>query len=265
MAEVVVLVQTPVFLEIPPLGAIVEKIESGGGQLGALLYAASQGLGEKLGLGFQTFGLRDEASPKIARDLIGRIGPKPHEAQAQVLGHHAVEVVQQSLGVGERPIFQFCQISPHRDLGGVRGVDGAGVLDPAVFVLGVPLGMLGGQGRVDGRVVDHQVQHHFKPPAAGLLQKVPQGRLRVRGGLGNKERIETVVILDGIEAAGQARGVNGVKKDPGPRCGPGAPPTGGWSRPGGEKDCRSELVQTFITSFKKVVSDQWSVVSGFIY
>ena len=66
----------------------------------------------------------------------------------------------------------------------------AGVLDPAVFVRGVPLGMLGGQGRVDGRVVDHQVQHHLKSPAPGLFQKVRQGRLRVLARLGIKQGIE---------------------------------------------------------------------------
>ena len=106
--------------------------------------------------------------------------------------------MQQPLGVGRRPVFQFRQVAPHRHLGGIRRVDGAGVLDPAVIVLGVPLGMLGDQGRVDGRVVDHQIQHHLKAPAPGLFQKVPQGRLRVLAGLGEKERVEAVVILDGI-------------------------------------------------------------------
>ena len=123
--------------------------------------------------------------------------------------------MQQALGVRRRPVLQFRQVAPHRHPGGVGGVDGPGMLDPARLILGVPFRMLAHQGRVDGGMVDHQIQHHLEVAAGRLLQKVAQGRLGILPGFRIKERVEAEVVLDGIKAAAHPRGVDGIQEDPG--------------------------------------------------
>ena len=120
------------------------------------------------------------------------------------------------------------------------------------------------QGRVDGGVVDHQVQHHLEAPAPGLFEKVDQGRLRVLAGLGIKEGIEAEVILDGIQAAGQAGGVDGVQKDPGEAHGRDAVqvllPLGDGPGQGRKEIVDQGWFRHEITSLNTV--GQWSVISG---
>ena len=71
------------------------------------------------------------------------------------------------------------------------------------------------QGRINGGVVDDQIQHHLEAPVAGFLKKMLQGRFGVAPIFGMKEGIDAEVIFDRVQAAGEAGGVDGVEINPG--------------------------------------------------
>ena len=96
VAELVVLVQQPGLLEVPPLGAVEQVIEAGIAQRIDLLDRAAQRFRVEFDLAVDIVRGVDQVAPDGGGHLIGGVAAEALDAQADVMLHVAPPVIDQT-------------------------------------------------------------------------------------------------------------------------------------------------------------------------
>ena len=196
-AKLLVLLEQPALPEVPPFGAVEQVVEARRTQSLHLLQHAAQVLRREYGVGADLATGPDQLPPDHLRYLVGGVAAKPADAEADVMLDHLGEVFDQLRALGAIAVIDFGEIGPHRFFVGV-GIDREGRPQGPVRLALEPFGMLLGQDRVLGGVVDHQVHHHREPAFfGGGGEPGDQFVVGARRGALN-DRIQPVVVLDRV-------------------------------------------------------------------
>src|SRR5208283_4387319 len=105
------------------------------------------------------FNVPDKPVPEIARNLVSRIAAEALEPERQEMLHHAEAIAIETLGVARVLVIKLGQVSPDDLLAVVLAVR---VRDLAIRFAQKPLRVFTRQPRVNGAVVDDEVDHHFQ-------------------------------------------------------------------------------------------------------
>ena len=212
-AKLLVLLEQPALPEVPPFGTVEHVVEARRAKGLHLLQHAAQVLGREHGIGADLAAGLDQLPPDQFRHLVGGIAAKTADAEAGVVTDHLGEVFDQFRAGGAIAIVDLGEVGPHRLLVGV-GIDRERRSQGAVRCALEPFGMLPGQDRILGGVVDHQIHHHRKPPFLGgggeTRDQFVVGALR----RALNDRVQPVVVLDRVQAAGETRVMERVDENP---------------------------------------------------
>ena len=133
------------------------------------------------------------------------------------------------------------EIAPHGELARIGRIDRARRAQLAIGVAPEPLRMLRDQHRILGRVIDHEVHHHGDAPLRRGPGEALEQPLRV-GAVRREQGVQAIVVLDRVQAAGEAGIVERVDEDPveapSRRCARGDRTTAAPARPAAGTDCR---------------------------
>ena len=164
LAHEVVLLDQPPILQVPPLGAVEDVIEAGAGGFLGLIGGAAERLGDETGVGMPGLDVMDEPVPEIARDLVSGVAAEALEPERQQMLHHAEAIAIEPFRVARVLVIELGQVLPDDFLAVVLA---EGVRDPAIGLAEEPFRVLTGQPRVNGGVVDDEVNHHLQAAGAG--------------------------------------------------------------------------------------------------
>ena len=112
-----------------------------------------------------------------------------------------------------RPI-ELGEIVPDRPLRRIGGINRERRADRAIVIVHVPLRAVGDERRVLGGVIDDEIHHHpYTDRVRGVDEPSEQFVVAVARAAA-EERVEPVVIFDGVQAAGTPEQVERVDVDP---------------------------------------------------
>ena len=97
--------------------------------------------------------------PEVARDLVGGVAAEALEAERQQMLDHAEAIAIEPFRVARVPVVELGQVLPD-DLLAVVLAEGVG--DAAIRLAQKPFRVLARQPRVNGGVVDDEVDHHLR-------------------------------------------------------------------------------------------------------
>jgi hypothetical protein len=156
--------------------------------------------------------LGDEAAPDVARDLVGGVAAEAVEAEGEQVLDDAEEVGLEPLPIAAVGVVELPEVAPHHAAAAVLH---AGRVGDVTILEPVPLGVLHRQRRVDGAVVDDEVDHHAQ---AEIVRRGESGvdlRLgtSLRGRI-DQPRVPVEVVGDRVDAPGSPRPLDRVDEDP---------------------------------------------------
>src|SRR5262249_41970611 len=122
-AKVLVLLEQPRALEIPPFDAVEKIVEPGIGKGQDGLSRRAEVLSAEDHVGRSSFGLADQLAPDFGGHLVGRTAAKAAETERDIVAHQLLKIGQ-DLTLLRRPVIELGEIAPDGPLAGVSGVGG---------------------------------------------------------------------------------------------------------------------------------------------
>ena len=201
-AQLVVLVEEPALVEVPPFAAVEDQIEAAAGEHPRPLERAAQRCGQEDGVGVLLVQPCQELAPERRRHLVGGAAAETRYAGRQPVARQINEVGELVLAVGwlvEDELRQVLHVARPTRIVGV-GENRRGELPAGTAA--EPVGTFGDQAPVPGRVRQDQVRHDAQA-LAGCGVDEPANQLgRRRLGAAPDTGMQLARIGHRVDAAG---------------------------------------------------------------
>src|SRR5207249_4567387 len=163
---------------------------------------AAERFGDEPGVRLPRFGFADQTAPESLWHLVSSIAAEAFKPQPEQMLDHPEAIAIKALGIARVTVIELSEVLPDDSLAVVLA---GGVRDAPVRLPDEPLGVLTRQRRINGAMIDHQVEHDLQAGGAGLGDHVADLVLRRSRALKiQQHRINVEVVRDGIQTAGRA-------------------------------------------------------------
>lgn len=166
LAKQVVLRDEPGIFEVPVPGTVEHIVETcPGGFFGQLRWAAKSFGGEKEA-GMARPSVVDEPLPEPGGDFVSGIAPKTIKTQRDKVFDNPQAVTVKALWIRGVFMIKLGQVLPNDFL---LIVDAKSIGNASVRLVHKPLGMFFSEGRINGAVVEDEVNHQLETGSPGLI------------------------------------------------------------------------------------------------
>ena len=213
-AQLVVLVEEPALVEVPPFAAVEDQIEAAAGEHPRPLERTAQRCGQEDGVWVVLVQPCQKLAPERRRHLVGGAAAETRYAGRQPMARQIDEVGELVLAVGwlvEDELRQVLHVTRPTWIVGV-GENWRGELPAGTAA--EPVRTFGDQAPVPGRVRQDQVRHDAQALAGRGVDEPANQLGRPRLGPATDTGMQLMRIGHRVDAAGRSGGEEGVDVDP---------------------------------------------------